>query len=67
MAAIRRKRITLPGSTLDNDTNSCSTSTAVEKGHFVVYSADQKRFVLPLEFIQSPFSSAQHNESSSVS
>ncbi|KAH1099157.1 hypothetical protein J1N35_016078 [Gossypium stocksii] len=51
-AAIRRKRITLPGSTLDSDTSSCSTSTAVEKGHFVVYSADQKRFVLPLEYLR---------------
>ncbi|PPS08732.1 hypothetical protein GOBAR_AA11916 [Gossypium barbadense] len=52
MAAIRRKRITLSGSTLDSDTNSCSTSTAVEKGHFVVYSADKKRFVLPLEYLR---------------
>ncbi|TYJ44475.1 hypothetical protein E1A91_A03G227800v1 [Gossypium mustelinum] len=52
MAAIRRKRITLSGSTLDSDTNSCSISTAVEKGHFVVYSADKKRFVLPLEYLR---------------
>ncbi|KAK5837729.1 auxin-responsive protein SAUR62-like [Gossypium arboreum] len=52
MAAIRRKRITLSGSTLDSDINSCSTSTAVEKGHFVVYSADKKRFVLPLEYLR---------------
>ncbi|TYI95288.1 hypothetical protein E1A91_D02G269200v1 [Gossypium mustelinum] len=52
MVAIRRKRITLPSSTLDSDTNSCSTSTAVEKGHFVVYSAGQKRFVLPLEYLK---------------
>ncbi|MBA0739163.1 hypothetical protein Gogos_012459 [Gossypium gossypioides] len=52
MVAIRRKRITLPSSTLDSDTNSSSTSTVVEKGHFVVYSADQKRFVLPLEYLK---------------
>ncbi|KAB2043036.1 hypothetical protein ERO13_D02G229100v2 [Gossypium hirsutum] len=52
MVAIRRKRITLPSSTLDSDTNSCSTSTTVEKGHFVVYSAGQKRFVLPLEYLK---------------
>ncbi|MBA0784451.1 hypothetical protein Gotri_027335 [Gossypium trilobum] len=52
MVAIRRKRITLPRATLDTDTNSCSTSTTVVKGHFVVYSADQKRFVLPLEYLK---------------
>ncbi|EOX97523.1 hypothetical protein QUC31_015654 [Theobroma cacao] len=52
MAAIRRKRITFPRTTEDADTNSCSTSSVVEKGHFVVYSADQKRFVLPLEYLQ---------------
>ncbi|MBA0766497.1 hypothetical protein Gotri_015534 [Gossypium trilobum] len=52
MVAIRRKRITLPSSTMDSDTNSSSTSTVVEKGHFVVYSADQKRFVLPLEYLK---------------
>ncbi|XVE93952.1 hypothetical protein REPUB_Repub01dG0238400 [Reevesia pubescens] len=52
MAAIRRKRITLPKTTRDADTNSCSTSSVVEKGHFVVYSVDQKRFVFPLEYLK---------------
>ncbi|XWS67667.1 hypothetical protein CRYUN_Cryun04dG0025600 [Craigia yunnanensis] len=52
IAAIRRKRITLPRTTEDPDTNSCSTSSVVEKGHFVVYSVDQKRFVLPLEYLK---------------
>ncbi|KAA3482240.1 auxin-responsive protein SAUR62-like [Gossypium australe] len=52
MAAIRRKRITSPSATSDTDANSCSTSTAVEHGHFVVYSVDQKRFVLPLEYLK---------------
>ncbi|GMI88029.1 SMALL AUXIN UPREGULATED RNA 66 [Hibiscus trionum] len=52
MASIGRKRITLPGTTMDDETNSCSTSSAVEKGHFVVYSVDQKRFVLPLEYLK---------------
>ncbi|KAL4317886.1 hypothetical protein GQ457_18G019340 [Hibiscus cannabinus] len=51
MASIRRKRITLPKTTRDAETNSCSTSSVVEKGHFVVYSVDQKRFVLPLEYL----------------
>ncbi|MBA0799308.1 hypothetical protein Gohar_009832 [Gossypium harknessii] len=52
MAAIRRKRITSPSAASDTDANSCSTSTAVEQGHFVVYSVDQKRFVLPLEYLK---------------
>ena len=47
MAAIRPKKITLP----QPDTSRCSTSTTAEKGHFVVYSADQKRFLLPLNYL----------------
>ncbi|KAB2091867.1 hypothetical protein ES319_A03G224600v1 [Gossypium barbadense] len=41
LAAIKRKRITFS-----------STSSMVEKGHFVVYSADEKRFMLPLEYLK---------------
>ncbi|KAK8582609.1 hypothetical protein V6N13_069383 [Hibiscus sabdariffa] len=52
MASIRRKRITLPRTTTHAETNSCSTSSVVDKGHFVVYSVDQKRFVLPLEYLK---------------
>ncbi|KAL4318789.1 hypothetical protein GQ457_18G019240 [Hibiscus cannabinus] len=52
MASIRRKRITLPRTTRDSETNGCSTSSVVDKGHFVVYSVDQKRFVLPLEYLK---------------
>ncbi|KAK8625251.1 hypothetical protein V6N13_090126 [Hibiscus sabdariffa] len=52
MASIRRKRITLPKTTADAETNSCSTSSVVDKGHFVVYSVDQNRFVLPLEYLK---------------
>ncbi|KAJ6937233.1 auxin-responsive protein SAUR68-like [Populus alba x Populus x berolinensis] len=44
LAAIRRKRLTLP------QTISSTTSTA-EKGHFVVYTTDKKRFVLPLNYL----------------
>ncbi|XP_011023102.1 PREDICTED: uncharacterized protein LOC105124697 [Populus euphratica] len=50
-AVIRRKRITLP----QTDTSSCSTSSTAEKGHFVVYSADQKRFLLPLDYLNKAF------------
>ncbi|KAE8724910.1 putative SAUR-like auxin-responsive protein family [Hibiscus syriacus] len=52
MVSITRKRITLPRTTMEAETNSCSTSSVVEKGHFVVYSVDQKRFVLPLEYLK---------------
>ncbi|KAK6240679.1 hypothetical protein SCA6_006068 [Theobroma cacao] len=53
LAAIKRKTITFSRTTGDDDTNSCSsTSSMVEKGHFVVYSADKKRFVLPLEYLK---------------
>ncbi|KAE8724753.1 putative SAUR-like auxin-responsive protein family [Hibiscus syriacus] len=52
MDSIRRKRITLPKTTMEAETNNCSTSSMVDKGHFVVYSVDQKRFVLPLEYLK---------------
>ncbi|XVE93951.1 hypothetical protein REPUB_Repub01dG0238300 [Reevesia pubescens] len=52
LAAIRRKRITFSRTSDVVDTNSCSTSSVVEKGHFVVYSADEERFVLPLEYLK---------------
>ncbi|EEF38087.1 conserved hypothetical protein [Ricinus communis] len=45
VAALKRKRITLPRAIWNADADSCSTSDAVAKGHFVVYTKDQKRFV----------------------
>ncbi|XP_015577959.2 auxin-responsive protein SAUR63 [Ricinus communis] len=51
LAALKRKRITMPRTTVNVDADSCSTSKAVEKGHFVVYTNDQMRFVLPLEYL----------------
>ncbi|XP_021286388.1 LOW QUALITY PROTEIN: uncharacterized protein LOC110418096 [Herrania umbratica] len=52
LAAIKRTTITFSRATGDDDKNSCSTSSMVEKGHFAVYSADEKRFVLPLEYLK---------------
>nr|GMC87101.1 auxin-responsive protein SAUR68-like [Ipomoea batatas] len=49
-AAIRRKRISFPS--LYDDADSCSTSSAVYKGHFTIYTADQKRFVVPLSYLE---------------
>ncbi|XP_037491193.1 auxin-responsive protein SAUR68-like [Jatropha curcas] len=51
MAALRRKRIILPQTIGSTDKSSCSTSAKAEIGHFAVYSADQERFLLPLEYL----------------
>ncbi|KAH0752101.1 hypothetical protein KY285_005249 [Solanum tuberosum] len=51
-AAKQRKRISFPRSNY-NDAESCSTSSSiVDKGRFVVYTTDQKRFVVPLTYLQ---------------
>ncbi|XP_057500233.1 auxin-responsive protein SAUR67-like [Actinidia eriantha] len=52
VAAIRRKRISLPRSNGDifTDTNSRSSLVA-DKGHFVVYTEDQRRFVFPIVYL----------------
>ncbi|KAK1588076.1 hypothetical protein Q3G72_010226 [Acer saccharum] len=47
VAALRRKRISLPGL----NTSSSSTAPVADKGHFVVYTADQRRFVLPISYL----------------
>ncbi|KAG6589034.1 Auxin-responsive protein SAUR66, partial [Cucurbita argyrosperma subsp. argyrosperma] len=44
-AAERRRKISLP--------RSRSSSTVADKGHFVVYTVDQKRCVLPLRYLGS--------------
>ncbi|XP_055808805.1 auxin-responsive protein SAUR68-like [Solanum dulcamara] len=50
--AKQRKRISFPRSNY-NDAESCSTSSSVVgKGHFVVYTTDQKRFVFPFSYLQ---------------
>ncbi|KAL6346927.1 hypothetical protein AAG906_003044 [Vitis piasezkii] len=33
--------------------DSCSTSSVADKGHFVVYSSDRRRFVIPLAYLNS--------------
>ncbi|KAF2294243.1 hypothetical protein GH714_008534 [Hevea brasiliensis] len=50
-AAIWPRRIELPQAMGNTDTTNCSTSPISKKGHFVVYSADQKRFLLPLKYV----------------
>ncbi|KAK0582415.1 hypothetical protein LWI29_025363 [Acer saccharum] len=45
VASLRRKRISLPGLITS------SAAPVAEKGHFVVYTADQRRFVLPISYL----------------
>ncbi|XP_031128905.1 auxin-responsive protein SAUR68-like [Ipomoea triloba] len=49
-AAIRRKRISFPR--LNDEAGSCSTSSAVNKGHFAIYTSDNTRFVVPLSYLE---------------
>ncbi|KAK2665670.1 hypothetical protein Ddye_004244 [Dipteronia dyeriana] len=44
VAALRRKRISSPGF-------NTSASAVADKGHFVVYTTDQRRFVLPISYL----------------
>ncbi|CAL5378007.1 unnamed protein product [Camellia sinensis] len=51
LASISRKRITFSRITRGvDDAESCNTST-VDKGHFAVYTADGKCFVIPLVYL----------------
>ncbi|KAJ4825475.1 hypothetical protein Tsubulata_038003 [Turnera subulata] len=53
LAALRRKRISLPRSVAEADFIREDMPPKVEKGHFVFYTADQKRFALPLSYLNS--------------
>ncbi|KAK3015177.1 hypothetical protein RJ639_005323 [Escallonia herrerae] len=50
LAAINRKRISLPSKNEDVEVHSIGTTVA-DKGHFVVYSDDGSRFVIPLVYL----------------
>ncbi|KAF3434812.1 hypothetical protein FNV43_RR21898 [Rhamnella rubrinervis] len=55
-AAITRKRIAFSWNVREDlDAGSCTatSSSMVEKGHFVIYTADQKRFVMPIAYLES--------------
>nr|DAD46631.1 TPA_asm: hypothetical protein HUJ06_016568 [Nelumbo nucifera] len=54
LAAIGRRRISAsPRTKLQRDVDKCSAMVAV-KDHFVVYTADQNRFVIPLAYLNNP-------------
>ena len=51
VAIMRRKRISSPA--LNKNDEAC-TSYVANKGHFVVYTADQRRFIFPLRYLDNP-------------
>ncbi|KAH0679751.1 hypothetical protein KY284_020836 [Solanum tuberosum] len=51
-AAMQRKRISFPRNGSDVDSCNTSSSSIFEKGHFVVYTIDQARFVVPLAYLE---------------
>ncbi|KAM3327998.1 hypothetical protein P3S68_033460 [Capsicum galapagoense] len=51
-AAMQRKRISFSRNGGDADSCSTSSSSIVEKGHFVVYTVDQAHFVIPLAYLE---------------
>ncbi|XP_004237454.1 auxin-responsive protein SAUR68-like [Solanum lycopersicum] len=51
-AAGQRKRISFSRNGSDADDCSTSSSSIAEKGHFVVYTIDQKRFMIPLVYLE---------------
>ncbi|KAJ3692842.1 hypothetical protein LUZ60_011937 [Juncus effusus] len=53
IAALGRRRITMVHKVSYIDNDQCSTTQMAEKGNFVIYSIDGKRFVLPLVYLSS--------------
>ncbi|GAB2225193.1 hypothetical protein Droror1_Dr00005984 [Drosera rotundifolia] len=47
-----RKRISLPKPTTGSDDEPCTTLPRVKKGNFVVYTADKRRFTIPVAYLQ---------------
>lgn len=50
VAALNKRKISFP-STHEGFTTSTSSSYVVDKGHFVVYTTDERRFVMPLAYL----------------
>ncbi|KAI3447901.1 hypothetical protein Pfo_004566 [Paulownia fortunei] len=50
-AALQRKRISFPRNSNHDGSDSCCTFSVVDKGHFAIYTADQRRFVVPLAYL----------------
>ncbi|KAH6813266.1 hypothetical protein C2S51_022284 [Perilla frutescens var. frutescens] len=54
-AALRRKRISsCPRNSSSDGLDSCCVVSSVDKGHFTIYTADDRRFVVPLAYLNNP-------------
>ncbi|XP_058100070.1 auxin-responsive protein SAUR67-like [Magnolia sinica] len=53
LAAIGKKRISMSRSDFTADWEACNKSTP-NKGHFIIYTADGRRFAIPLVYHNSP-------------
>lgn len=54
MAAVRRKRISIPNTTCEGTSDGCNTpppSYVAPKGYFVVYSTDKQRLAIPISYL----------------
>ncbi|KAL6601638.1 hypothetical protein ACP70R_044858 [Stipagrostis hirtigluma subsp. patula] len=51
MAVLARKRLTPSTAVKETEGSACSTSSVAGKGHCVVYSADGRRFEVPLAYL----------------
>ncbi|KAF8032324.1 hypothetical protein BT93_D1288 [Corymbia citriodora subsp. variegata] len=51
MAAVGRKRISFHRTNSKSATTNANRSSVAQKGHFVVYTTDERRFVIPLSFL----------------
>ncbi|KAF7847411.1 hypothetical protein BT93_L2992 [Corymbia citriodora subsp. variegata] len=51
MAAVGRKRISFHRTNSKSATANANRSSVAQKGHFVVYTTDERRFVIPLSFL----------------
>jgi hypothetical protein len=51
LAALKRKRISLQRNHSNASTSSSNMPTVADKGHFVVYTADQRRFMFPISYL----------------
>ncbi|KAJ9129112.1 hypothetical protein P3X46_034103 [Hevea brasiliensis] len=50
-SAMRRNRISFPKISTNRDAKSSNTSTSTTTGNFVIYTRDQKRFTVPLAYL----------------
>ncbi|KAB1207616.1 Auxin-induced protein 10A5 [Morella rubra] len=53
-AAIGRKRVTFPSTNGTGKVDVSNTSAVSKKGHFVIYTTDERRFEMPLAYLNNP-------------